>query len=232
MIKVLGKTNDMQFHRYCTLFPQADDRTISDMADDIAKNGLTEPIITYEGMILDGRNRYIACKQVGVTPTYKEYLGDEPLQYVISKNMHRRHLNESQRAILADQIYKMSQDGTGKKLTLAQAAEQTNVSQRTVQVAGKVNESASDRAKQAVVAGVATLNKVATSLSQAQKETGIKLNHKTSSDDKKKVHEAQDRILDENAPTPKPSKASLVAKEFNDDGPCNVSYITVDTNIH
>ena len=72
-------TEQKEFHEYCLLFPQADDRTISDMADDIAKNGLTESIILYEDKILDGRNRYLACMQANIVPTYTEYRGDEPL---------------------------------------------------------------------------------------------------------------------------------------------------------
>ncbi len=67
----------------------------------IAENGLVEPIVIYEGQILDGRNRWLACKEVCVTPHFQDYTGDQPVSYVISKNLERRHLSKSQRAMLA-----------------------------------------------------------------------------------------------------------------------------------
>jgi N6-adenosine-specific RNA methylase IME4 len=74
---------------------------LADLVADIKQNGLIEPIVLYEEKILDGRNRYLACGEAGAKPHYEYYKGDEPVSYVISKNLHRRHLNGSQRAILA-----------------------------------------------------------------------------------------------------------------------------------
>jgi len=75
------------------------------LIDDIKKNGLREPIITYEGKILDGRNRYRACVEAGVKPMFREYDpakdGDSPVSFVISLNLQRRHLSSSQRAMIA-----------------------------------------------------------------------------------------------------------------------------------
>jgi ParB-like chromosome segregation protein Spo0J len=73
-------------------------------ADDIKKRGLQEPIVLHEHQILDGRNRYKACKQLGLTPQTKPYTGNDPLGYVLSANFHRRHLNESQRAMVAARV--------------------------------------------------------------------------------------------------------------------------------
>lgn len=205
----------LQFHEYCLLFPQADDKTLSDMADDIAKNGLTESIITYEGKILDGRNRYLACMQVNVEPHYTEYRGDEPLQFVVSKNLHRRHLNASQRALLADQVYKMAK--AGDRITLGQAAKQLNVSQSNVQRAAQVNENASPAVKQAVMDGVTSLNKAHDTLKQAEQNTGVVITPKTTTEERTAVQVEQERILAADAPAPLPSKASQSAREFNAD---------------
>ena len=59
-----------------------------------------DEIIIFEGKILDGRNRFNACKEVGVKPRFREYKGEDPLAYVMSTNLKRRHLTESQKAIV------------------------------------------------------------------------------------------------------------------------------------
>jgi N6-adenosine-specific RNA methylase IME4 len=71
------------------------------LAEDIRRNGLLHPITTYEGRILDGRNRFAACQKAGITPRFEPYKGMEPLALVISANVMHRHLTGCQRAILA-----------------------------------------------------------------------------------------------------------------------------------
>jgi hypothetical protein len=59
---------------------------------DIGERGLQNPIWLYEGKILDGRNRYRACGELGVEPFFAEYDGDDPVGFVDCQNLHRRHL--------------------------------------------------------------------------------------------------------------------------------------------
>jgi hypothetical protein len=68
--------------------------------------GLTEPITLYEGMILDGRNRYSACTEARVEPRFEEFddTKQTPLSFVLSKNLYRRHLTEGQRALKAEEM--------------------------------------------------------------------------------------------------------------------------------
>ena len=91
----------MKYHEYANLFPMMPEPDLMRLAEDIKEKGLSDPIITLDGMILDGRNRYKACGINSITPRFEEYAGDDPLGYVVSHNLHRRHLSESQRAMVA-----------------------------------------------------------------------------------------------------------------------------------
>lgn len=60
-----------------------------------------EPITLYEEQILDGRHRARACEELGVGAHYVLYNGDAPAAYVLSLNVKRRQLSQSQKAMLA-----------------------------------------------------------------------------------------------------------------------------------
>src|SRR5262249_30640604 len=101
------------------------------------------PIVLYEGQILDGRNRYRACIELRIEPRIEIYDGDDPLAYVVSLNLKRRHLDESQRAMIAAALATMKpgQHQMGKFAHLAtqpEAAALLNVSPRTVKSAAVV----------------------------------------------------------------------------------------------
>jgi hypothetical protein len=91
----------MEYHPIASIFPLLPDQEIGAMSEDIQKNGLLNPILTYEGKILDGRNRFRACNLVGVAPTFSAYDGEDPVGHVLSLNLHRRQLTASQRAAVA-----------------------------------------------------------------------------------------------------------------------------------
>lgn len=86
----------MQFHEIANVWPMLDDDKLQELVDDIGSNGLINPIWTYEGKILDGRNRYRACLLARVKPVFKEYTGDEPTAFAVSLNDKRRHMNKGQ----------------------------------------------------------------------------------------------------------------------------------------
>jgi ParB-like chromosome segregation protein Spo0J len=88
----------MQNHRYANIFPMMNDEEFNQLVDSIRNHGLHHPIVTFEGKILDGRNRYSACQKAGVKPHYIEYKGDDSIGYVERSNLHRRHLNYDQQA--------------------------------------------------------------------------------------------------------------------------------------
>jgi len=90
----------LPFHEYADLFPILTGEDFSALVDDIKENGLLEPIWLFEGKILDGRNRYLACEEAKVEPRFVEYEGKDALGFVVSVNIKRRHLTLEQRAML------------------------------------------------------------------------------------------------------------------------------------
>lgn len=91
-----------KFHPACLAFPLLGDGELQELADDIKLQGLRHPIVVYQGQILDGRNRLAACDIAGVPPRFIGWTGTgSPVEWVISTNLHRRHLTASQRAIVA-----------------------------------------------------------------------------------------------------------------------------------
>jgi len=88
-------------HPLADIFPLITGDEFVALKQDIKDNGLLEPIWILDGMILDGRNRFRACQEVGVSPVFREYEGDEPAAFVISLNLKRRHLDKSQSATVA-----------------------------------------------------------------------------------------------------------------------------------
>jgi hypothetical protein len=81
---------------------------------DMEANAQINKIVLYQGKILDGRNRYKVCTILGIEPETIEYTGDDPLGLVLSLNLHRRHLNESQRSIIAAKIANLTHGGDRK----------------------------------------------------------------------------------------------------------------------
>lgn len=94
----------MEGHRLANYFPAIEGEEFDELMADIKKNGQLNPIILFEGKILDGKNRFKACTKLGIEPITKEYDGNDPLSFVISNNVMRRHLTESQRAMLATEM--------------------------------------------------------------------------------------------------------------------------------
>ena len=83
-------------HPICLLIPSADDDELQDLTDDICAHGLIAPIVLFEGMILDGRNRAAACERAGIAPRYVSFEGgrEDALILVVSHNLKRRHLTK------------------------------------------------------------------------------------------------------------------------------------------
>lgn len=90
-------------HPAANLFP-LDAENLDELAADIKENGQHVPIEILDGKIVDGRRRSLACRLAGVEPVVRHVSPDDAVQYVLSLNLHRRHLTTSQRALIAAEI--------------------------------------------------------------------------------------------------------------------------------
>jgi hypothetical protein len=105
-------------HPLADLFPRLTGDDLAALAEDIKTNGgLRHPIVLYGGKVLDGRNRLAACKLAKVEPRYEEFTGtdDEALAFVLSANLHRRHLTTAQKAALAVKLLPLEQEAARRR---------------------------------------------------------------------------------------------------------------------
>lgn len=98
-----------EFHEVANIFPMMQGEEFDALKADIDTNGLREPIwLHQDGRIIDGRNRYLACCDLGIEPQYRTWNGAGSLvAFVVSLNLHRRHLTPMQRAGVAVDILPM-----------------------------------------------------------------------------------------------------------------------------
>lgn len=91
---------DIPVHPVAALFPMLSGRELDDLGADIKENGLHHPIVRdASGQLIDGRNRYAACRRAGVEPTFTTLNGQEPVAFILSQNLARRHMTQGQRAV-------------------------------------------------------------------------------------------------------------------------------------
>ena len=94
-----------EVHEAAELFPLITGTAFEYFVMDMITNGQMEPVVLdRNGKIIDGRNRARAFERMGKKPNVKVYDGDDVLQYVISQNLHRRDLTDSQRAMIAAKL--------------------------------------------------------------------------------------------------------------------------------
>lgn len=134
-----------QQHPLSAAFPGMAKEDHAELTTDIIKYGLREPISLFEGMILDGWHRHQSCLKTGVAPHFRELPeGVDPVAFVKSHNLLRRHLDGSQRAaavikcndwaeVGSNQYSKVGMEPGSTPQTLASMAKEADVSTRTIQ---------------------------------------------------------------------------------------------------
>ena len=110
------------FHPAANLFPMLTGAEYEALRDDIEANGQLEPIWLHpDGRILDGRNRYCACCDLGIAPRYRQWDGQgSAVEFVVSLNLHRRHLTAGQRAMVAADMLPLKEAEARERMLAAQ----------------------------------------------------------------------------------------------------------------
>lgn len=106
-----------QAHPAAELFPLMGGNEFAALVEDIRTNGQHEPIwLDKAGRILDGRNRARACHELGIVPSQRVWDGvGSPIDFVVSLNLARRHLNPGQLAMLAIDIKQAKSEEAKKR---------------------------------------------------------------------------------------------------------------------
>jgi DNA methylase len=108
-------------HPAASLFPVMAGDELKQLAADVGEHGLHEPVWLWrdgdgQEWLLDGRNRVAACEIAGVDVTTQQYHGDDPISFIMSLNLFRRHLTAGQRAFLALALEPMYAEQAKKRM--------------------------------------------------------------------------------------------------------------------
>lgn len=183
---------EYEFHPYAAVLPMLGTVELNELAADIQANGLRAPITLLDGKILDGRNRYKACQIVKVEPRFRDFNGEgDPVDFIVSVNIKRRHLNNSQKALVMAKVLDLPRGNPKLKSskspanpnsaqnaelkTVAQAAKEIEVSPRTVGQAKQVLREAPEETIRQVERGEKSVAKAVKEIKATkEKEEAVK----------------------------------------------------------
>jgi major membrane immunogen (membrane-anchored lipoprotein) len=186
-MKGVNVSTDYEFHEAANIFP-LDEEHLEELATDIKKNKQQVPIELLDGKIIDGRRRFKACQIAGVKPQFRHVAAEDPVAYVLSLNLFRRHLSPTQLAMVGarardyyDERAKERQKsvgGTGKKavpVNLPEAVKSdarddvgkaVGVSGKSIDYATKVLKSKNEKLIAAVDADIVSVSTAARASSE------------------------------------------------------------------
>lgn len=161
-------TKDHGIHPAAMLLPLMPEERFAELRRDIERNGLMEPItLSHDGLIVDGRHRYRACREAGVEPQFKTLPdGADVVGFVFSKNLMRRDLTPSQRAMaviaMKDLVAQLQKESKKRMRSGMMSPELA----RLMEIAGKGNVKRTHRDKEAgtTAAKLAQIAQVSTPL--------------------------------------------------------------------
>jgi ParB-like chromosome segregation protein Spo0J len=137
----------LPFHPLADMFPLLEGEPFKQLVEDIRKNGLRQDIDVSDGKIIDGRNRYRACIEAGIEPRIHQLRVKDDAglaAFIISANIHRRHLTVAERDRLLVELLKKN-----PTMSTLQAAKAVGVSHTH---GGKVRDAAQKKGDVATVA--------------------------------------------------------------------------------
>ncbi len=157
----------LEFHPLCLAFPPLDDDEQAALNADVKANGVRDAGWLYEGKILEGRHRTIAARAAGKPMTYREYIGKDPIAFVVSANMRRRHLSVTQRAMVLVALEEFQHGGKRKGidrklLSRGELAELGQVSRGTLTRAAAVRDHGAPELRDLAAKGQVSMHDAAT----------------------------------------------------------------------
>jgi N6-adenosine-specific RNA methylase IME4 len=172
-VKISGTRRvTLEVHPAADAFPLVEGAELEALVEDVRQHGFRHPIVIKGDTLIDGRNRLRVGQKLGIDPPVSN-LGDaiDVLEYIISTNIHRRHLTESQRAMIAATLATLghgaNQHTTARTGALAgpptqaAAAKRLQVGERSVRDAVKVRDRGAPELVDAVKGGQITVSAAA-----------------------------------------------------------------------
>lgn len=155
--------DNLEPHSIAEWFPMMEAEEFEEFVDDVRINGIKDPITLHENKILDGRHRHKARSITGRQAQYVQLPANvDPVDFVLTKNLHRRHLTASQRAFIAERVATQKSRGrplkNGTTVTRRKAAKLTGISTRQISRVRAINARCPPEISDAIRDGDITIN--------------------------------------------------------------------------
>jgi hypothetical protein len=154
--------NDCEVHPLAEIWPMMSEEQYQGLLEDIRQHGQVDPVVMYNGKLLDGRNRLRACTELGIECKFAQLPnGVNPKAWVMSRNHHRRHMTPTQRSAVAAKVAASGGESTPdaeERTSIDEAANMLQVSRRSVFSASYVQKHGCDAIKQMIASGEIAVN--------------------------------------------------------------------------
>ena len=185
----------MQKHKF-NKYPEMQEKFFNNLKNDIEVNGYDKsfPIYLYEDKIIDGWNRYRACKELNIEPIYKKFIGNdmEVISFILRTN-NRRDLTPYQRSNIALEYEDYFKEKAKENLKLSggrgvkgcqisdkvidtkkELAKIAKVSHDTIAKVKKINDKAPEETKEKLRTGEVSINAAYKEIKKEEKKESIK----------------------------------------------------------
>ena len=193
--KVYELTVDPEFR---DLIPPLNEEELKLLEESIVADGCESPLIVWNGVIVDGHNRYAICRKHGIPFSIQEKnfsSRDDAMLWMLRNQLGRRNLNSYQRVELVLKFEPLVKNAAEQRMmagkaanpvpTLAQGqtkgrtrdhlSEAAGVSHGTFAKAKKLVQSADEGTKRELRAGKVTVNRAYTELLEKEHEGETKI---------------------------------------------------------
>jgi len=177
------------------LIPPLTQEEFSQLTANVLAEGIRDPIITWNGTIVDGHNRYQIAQEHGLEyDTSKMYFKslDECKEWMILNQFGRRNLSNYQRSLLAlelEQVFKQRAKEKQKEsggaviqkseeppiVAIKEVAKVANVSHDTIAKVKVIEAKANDEIKEQLRSGEVSINKIYQTIVKEEKKANAEI---------------------------------------------------------